>query len=216
MTCSKPWITRSRRSPLRHPPSVGDLARSSAATRSPCASSAPGIRSLSDSDAGHRRDAVGDGVGHALATQRELYLAFDHHRRRLIFEVQPGAPRSPLFASTLADQTSQTAHRRRIEATGAHRAVGDRLQERLPAIEIVGFAQPSARRRQPPSFSTRRENALFFGLNRLGRRFNKGRGVPMLTAEVRPVDPYDTITQEQAADLIIRSDMNEYESPLRL
>jgi hypothetical protein len=117
-----------------------------------------------------------------------------------------------LFASTLAGQTSQTAHRRRIEATGAHRAVGDRLQERLPAIEIVGFAQPLARRRQPPSFSTRRENALFFGLNRLGRRFNKGRGVPMLTAEERPVDPYDRTTQTQAADLIIRPDKNEYES----
>jgi hypothetical protein len=29
-----------------------------------------------------------------------------------------------------------------------------------------------------PSFSTRRQNALFFGLNRPGRRFNKGRGVP--------------------------------------
>ena len=66
------------------------------------------------------RDAVGDGLG-ITYTQWELYLAFHHDRRRLIFEVQPGAPRSPLFASTLADQTSQTAHRRRIEATGAHR-----------------------------------------------------------------------------------------------
>jgi len=30
----------------------------------------------------------------------------------------------------------------------------------------------------------------------------------LLPPEQRPVDPYDTITQEQAADLIIRSDMN--------
>ena len=66
------------------------------------------------------RDAVGDGLG-ITYTQWELYLAFHHDKRRLIFEVQAGAPQSPLFASTLADQTSQTAHRRRIEATGAHR-----------------------------------------------------------------------------------------------
>jgi WD40 repeat protein len=32
------------------------------------------------------------------------------------------------------------------------------------------------------------------------------------TAEQRPVDPYDTISQERAADLIIRPDMNEYEA----
>ena len=30
--------------------------------------------------------------------------------------------------------------------------------------------------------------------------------------EERPVDPYDRTTQEQAADLIIRPDMNEYEA----
>jgi hypothetical protein len=29
-----------------------------------------------------------------------------------------------------------------------------------------------------PTFSTRRQNALFFGVNRPRRRFNKGRGVP--------------------------------------
>ena len=34
----------------------------------------------------------------------------------------------------------------------------------------------------------------------------------LLTAEERPVDPYDTTTQEQAADLIIRPDMNKYEA----
>jgi hypothetical protein len=34
----------------------------------------------------------------------------------------------------------------------------------------------------------------------------------LLTPQLRPVDPYDTTTQEQAADLIIRSDMNEYEA----
>jgi hypothetical protein len=34
----------------------------------------------------------------------------------------------------------------------------------------------------------------------------------LLTAEERLVDPYDTTTQEQAADLIIRPDMNEYET----
>jgi WD40 repeat protein/class 3 adenylate cyclase/tRNA A-37 threonylcarbamoyl transferase component Bud32 len=32
------------------------------------------------------------------------------------------------------------------------------------------------------------------------------------TAEERPVDPYDTITQQEAADLIIRPDMNQYET----
>ena len=49
-----------------------------------------------------------------------FYLAFHHDKLRLIFEVQPGAPRSPSFAYTLADKTSQTAHRRRIEASGGH------------------------------------------------------------------------------------------------
>ena len=34
----------------------------------------------------------------------------------------------------------------------------------------------------------------------------------LLAAEKRPVDPYGTTTQEQAADLIIRPDMNEYEA----
>jgi hypothetical protein len=34
----------------------------------------------------------------------------------------------------------------------------------------------------------------------------------LLTAEERSVDPYGTTTQEQAADLIIRPDMNEYEA----
>jgi hypothetical protein len=34
----------------------------------------------------------------------------------------------------------------------------------------------------------------------------------LLKAEDRPIDPYDTTTQEQAADLIIRPDMNEYEA----
>jgi hypothetical protein len=43
------------------------------------------------------RDAVGNGLG-ITYTQWELYLAFHHKRGRLIFEVQPGAPRSPLFA----------------------------------------------------------------------------------------------------------------------
>ena len=34
----------------------------------------------------------------------------------------------------------------------------------------------------------------------------------LLKAEERPVDPYGTTTQEQAADLIIRPEMNEYEA----
>ena len=34
----------------------------------------------------------------------------------------------------------------------------------------------------------------------------------LLKAEERPVDPYDTTTQAQAADLIIRPDMNKYEA----
>jgi hypothetical protein len=33
-----------------------------------------------------------------------------------------------------------------------------------------------------------------------------------LPPQERPVDPYDRTTQEQAADLIIRPDMNEYEA----
>jgi hypothetical protein len=33
----------------------------------------------------------------------------------------------------------------------------------------------------------------------------------LLAPEQRPVDPYGTATQAQAADLIIRPDMNEYE-----
>jgi tetratricopeptide (TPR) repeat protein len=68
------------------------------------------------------RDAVGNGLG-VTYTQWELYLAFHHKKGHLIFEVQPSAPRSPLFAPpTPADQASQTAHRRRIEVTGAHRS----------------------------------------------------------------------------------------------
>jgi tetratricopeptide (TPR) repeat protein len=66
------------------------------------------------------RDAVGNGLG-ITYTQWELYLAFHHKIKRLIFEAQPGAPRSPLFAPNQADQTSQTAHRRRVEATSTHR-----------------------------------------------------------------------------------------------
>jgi hypothetical protein len=34
----------------------------------------------------------------------------------------------------------------------------------------------------------------------------------LLPPQERPVDPYGTTTQEQAADLIIRPDMNEYEA----
>ena len=34
----------------------------------------------------------------------------------------------------------------------------------------------------------------------------------LLPPQQRPVDPYGTTTQEQAADLIIRPDMNEYEA----
>ena len=34
----------------------------------------------------------------------------------------------------------------------------------------------------------------------------------LLAPEARPVDPYGTTTQAQAADLIIRPDMNEYEA----
>ena len=68
------------------------------------------------------RAAVGNGLG-ITYTQWELYLAFHHDKLRLIFEVQPGAPRSPSFAYTLADKTSQTAHRRRIEASGGHPAL---------------------------------------------------------------------------------------------
>jgi hypothetical protein len=67
------------------------------------------------------RDAVGHGLG-ITYTQWELYLAFHHKIGRLIFEVQRCTPRSPLFAPTLADKTSQAAHRRRIEATGADRS----------------------------------------------------------------------------------------------
>jgi tetratricopeptide (TPR) repeat protein len=64
--------------------------------------------------------AVGEGAG-ITYTQWELYLAFHSGIRRLIFEAGPDAPRSPLCAPTPADQTSQAAHRRRIEATGVHR-----------------------------------------------------------------------------------------------
>ena len=45
------------------------------------------------------------------------------------------------------------------------------------------------------------------------RRHGRDHGVHALLAPVhRPVDPYGTTTQEQAADLIIRPDMNEYEA----
>jgi len=67
------------------------------------------------------RDAVGAGAG-ITYTQWELYLAFHHGTHRLVFEARPDTPRSPVFgAPTPADQVSQAAHRRRLEATGAHR-----------------------------------------------------------------------------------------------
>jgi hypothetical protein len=53
-------------------------------------------------------------------TQWEIYLAFHHQKHRLIFEVAPSAPRSPLCAPTAADQASQNLHRQRLALTGAH------------------------------------------------------------------------------------------------
>lgn len=43
--------------------------------------------------------AVGDGEG-VTYTQWELYLAFHHGQHPLIFQAQPGVPRSPFFAPT--------------------------------------------------------------------------------------------------------------------
>jgi tetratricopeptide (TPR) repeat protein len=66
------------------------------------------------------RDVLADRLA-VTYTQWELYFAFYHRRARLILYIEPTAPRSPLFGPTPADQTSQAAHRRRIEALGGHR-----------------------------------------------------------------------------------------------
>jgi ABC-type branched-subunit amino acid transport system permease subunit len=52
---------------------------------------------------------------------------------------------------------------------GAYFAIGTWV---VAEVYRLVFAQVS------PTFSTRRQNALFFELNRRRRRFNKGRGVP--------------------------------------
>jgi tetratricopeptide (TPR) repeat protein len=54
-------------------------------------------------------------------TQWEIYLAFHHRTHRLIFEALPEASRSPFYAPSEVDRTSQEHHRQRISATGAHR-----------------------------------------------------------------------------------------------
>lgn len=66
------------------------------------------------------RTAVGDGEG-ITYTQWELYLAVHHGKRRLVFEAETNAERSPLFAPAPEDAVLQAAHRRRIEITGDHR-----------------------------------------------------------------------------------------------
>lgn len=87
---------------------------------------------------------VGVGVG-ITYTQWELYLAFHHNKNRLVFEARPDAPRSPLFATAEADGVSQEAHRRRIEATGAHRGSfydqGDAARKAMRAF-LHGHADP--------------------------------------------------------------------------
>src|SRR6185295_3724551 len=64
--------------------------------------------------------ALADGV-EVTYTQWEIYLAFHHDKRRLIFQAAPNVPRSPLCAPTETDKASQAAHLRRIKETGAHR-----------------------------------------------------------------------------------------------
>ncbi len=64
--------------------------------------------------------SIGGGAG-ITYTQWELYLAYHHGKRRLIFEASPDTARSPSFTRTQMDQSSQHAHRRRIESTGDHR-----------------------------------------------------------------------------------------------
>lgn len=66
------------------------------------------------------RAAIGDGAG-ITYTQWEFYLAVHHGKDQLVFEAQPDAPRSPLYAPIPSDAASQDAHRRRIEITGHHR-----------------------------------------------------------------------------------------------
>src|ERR1700730_3104844 len=67
------------------------------------------------------REALEQGMG-ITYTQWELYLTFYHGRGRFIFQLGPGAPRSPAFTDpSPTDQASQAAHRRRIKARGAHR-----------------------------------------------------------------------------------------------
>ncbi|MBD3237807.1 MAG: tetratricopeptide repeat protein [Candidatus Eisenbacteria bacterium] len=67
------------------------------------------------------RDAVG--ASEAIPyTQWEYYLALHHGVHRLIFDAQPGAPRSPEFAPGDADAALQDAHRKRIQISGGHRA----------------------------------------------------------------------------------------------
>jgi tetratricopeptide (TPR) repeat protein len=66
------------------------------------------------------RSALGDEADISY-TQWEAYLAFHHGKPRLIFEAQPGVPRSPLFVVDEKERASQERHRARLRATGAHR-----------------------------------------------------------------------------------------------
>ena len=56
-------------------------------------------------------------------TQWEIYLAFHHQKRHLIFEAGKNAPRSPFGKPGTYDQSSQIKHLSRLAATGAHRGV---------------------------------------------------------------------------------------------
>ncbi len=53
-------------------------------------------------------------------TQWEIYLAFEHRRKRLVFLAEPHAPRSP-SCSVEPMEATQTAHLARLMKTGEHR-----------------------------------------------------------------------------------------------
>jgi tetratricopeptide (TPR) repeat protein len=66
------------------------------------------------------RQALGDLSGLSF-TQWEIYLAFEHRCRRLVFLAETGAPRSPAFKEDPEQKRSQEAHLARLKIADEHR-----------------------------------------------------------------------------------------------
>ena len=87
-------------------------------------------------------------------TQWELWLAFHHRKRRLVFIAAPTAPRSPLYAPDTASRRLQKRHRRRIELTGEHltsfRDQRDLVSQAVRALDREGLIRDPGLPDPPP------------------------------------------------------------------